>query len=428
MTACGMSVLAACAAAAAKPLPKGGESLLPPDAPWRAEAKQRIEKHRKGDLEVRLVGPDGRAVAGADVAVRMKRHAFGFGSAVNLQAVASAGEANDRYRKHIFELFNRVVDENDLKWPAWDGQWGPRMSRERSVAALKLLRKRGFTLRGHCMVWPSWRHVPRRARELRNDPAALRKYVRDHIRDIAGATKGLLDEWDVINEPFSNHDLMDVCGKDVMVEWFQTARAVLPKARLFINDYAILAAGGATDTAHQKHYEQTIRYLLEKGAPLGGIGLQSHFRKPTAPATLWKILDRFAKFRLPLAITEFDFDTDDEQLQAQYTRDFMTAVFAHPAVEGFLMWGFWAGRHWRPRAAMFTRDWSIRPNGRAYKQLVFQEWWTDADGKTDARGALRTRGFLGDYEVTVTHGDRKTAKAVRLTRDGTRLTIRLGAK
>jgi len=401
---------------------------IEPGAAWRAEAARRIDKHRKADLAVQVTGADGKPLAGASVAVRMKRHAFGFGSAINLQSVATPGERNDPYREHIFGLFNRIVNENDLKWPAWEGRWGGAYSKERSIAALKLLREKGYYIRGHCLVWPSWGHVPRRLAEIKTDPAALRKAVREHIIEETTAMKGLVDEWDVMNEPFSNHDLMDVCGKDVMVEWWKTAREVLPKARLYVNDYAILAAGGSTDTAHQKHYAETIRYLLDQGAPLGGIGLQSHFRSPTPPETLWKILDRFAAFRLPMTITEFDFPGDDEQLQARYTRDFMTAIFAHPGVDAFIMWGFWEGRHWRPNCAMFRRDWTIKPNGEAYKDLVFKRWWSDADGKTGAGGTFAARGFLGDYEVTVTQGRLKATQAVKLVKAGSKLTVRLGSK
>lgn len=28
------------------------------------------------------------------------------------------------------------------------------------------------------------------------------------------------------------------------------------------------------------------------------------------------------------------------------------------------------------------RDWSLKPNGAVYQDLVFKKWWTNADGKT----------------------------------------------
>ena len=50
---------------------------------------------------------------------------------------------------------------------------------------------------------------------------------------------------------------------------------------------------------------------------------------------------------------------------------------------------------------MFRRDWSLKPNGGAYEDLVFKQWWTNADGKTATSGTFTTRGFLGDYEIEV---------------------------
>ena len=48
-----------------------------------------------------------------------------------------------------------------------------------------------------------------------------------------------------------------------------------------------------------------------------------------------------------------------------------------------------------------------------------------AEGKTDARGKYRVRGFLGDYDVTVSlDGKTKAVKAV-LGKDGEIVTIRV---
>jgi hypothetical protein len=122
-------------------------------------------------------------------------------------------------------------------------------------------------------------------------------------------------------------------------------------------------------------------------------------------------------------ITEFDIDVEDEEIQGQYTRDFMTTVFAHPSVTGFMMWGFWEGRHWKPRAAMFRRDWSLKPNAQAYLELVFDKWWTRAHGRTGASGDFTTRAFKGEHEVTVTAGGATYTRRVTLDWRGAEVVV-----
>jgi endo-1,4-beta-xylanase len=206
----------------------------------------------------------------------------------------------------------------------------------------------------------------------------------------------------VMNEPFDNHDLMDILGDDVMVEWFKEARAADPKAKLFINDYAILSGGGG-DTPHRSHYEKTIAYLIQKGAPLDGIGMQGHFGSSlTSPDDMLAILDRFAKFGKPIWITEYDVDIKDEALAGQFTRDFYTTLFSHPSVAGIMMWGFWDSAHWHQNAPLYRGDFSLKPAGKAYRELVLRDFRTNASGLTDAAGSYATRAFFGSYDVTVT--------------------------
>jgi endo-1,4-beta-xylanase len=374
---------------------------MEPDAPWRAEAEARIERLRKGDLTVRVIDAAGKPVAGAAVRVRQLRHAFPFGTAATAGRIMGTQPDDEIYRRHLRELFNAVVLENDLKWGAWAGEWGPRHGRTQTLAALGWLREHDYLVRGHVLVWPSWRNLPKSVEALKGDPAALRQAILARIDDAAGATSGLVAHWDVLNEPFDNHDVMDLCGRDVMVEWFTRARQRLPAdCRLFINDYGIVAAGGATDTPHQRHYAETIRFLLDQGAPLEGIGVQSHFGgQPTPPAAALAILDRFAAFKLPILVTEFDINTQDEDYQAAYTRDYLTLCFSHPGVSGFLMWGFWEGAHWLPQAAMMRKDWSEKPNLAVWRELVLRRWWSDLTAHTDADGVARVRGFKGTYTV-----------------------------
>lgn len=361
---------------------------------WREAAEQRIERIRKAELVVRVTRPDGTPAAGVPVQVRMSRHAFGWGTAVAGRFLLSEGGDAEKYRRAILENFNMAVLENDLKWPQWE------RDRETALSALRWLHSNGITrVRGHNLVWPSWRWLPKEMKGLAGDAPALRKRVLDHIRDEVSATRGLLEDWDVVNEPYTNHDLIDILGREEMVEWYKAAKESDPKPSLYLNDFNILSAGGR-DEAHRRHFYETLRFLLDRGAPLGGIGIQGHFREITPPEKMLEILDLFGELNLPIRITEFDFDTKDEELQAQFTRDFLTVCFSHPRVDAFLMWGFWEGRHWRPAGAMLRKDWSEKLNYRVWRELVYGRWRTEAGGVTGAAGEFRVRGFRGEYEIT----------------------------
>jgi GH35 family endo-1,4-beta-xylanase len=219
--------------------------------------------------------------------------------------------------------------------------------------------------------------------------------------------------------------VQEILGADCIPEWFEVAHAADPGARLFINDYSILESGGK-DTAHQDHYFATIQSLVAHKAPLHGIGIQGHFDDNLTPIPrLFTILDRFATFSLPIEITEFDINTSDGELQGDYTRDFLTAMFSHPAIASILTWGFWEGHHWIPNGALWRKDWSPRPAGKAWRDLIFAQWWTNAEGKTAADGSFKTRGFLGDYDVEITAAGKRERQSWTLNKEGAPLVVRL---
>jgi endo-1,4-beta-xylanase len=401
------------------------------DAPWREAAAQRIVQHRQGDLALEISDANGQPIAGAQVQVEMQRHAFLFGSALQMWRLTSPTEEDRIYREKIKELFNAASSENALKWPPWDGDWdAEKFGRDKTLAGFAWLKENNIHRRGHVLVWPSWRNLPQRIKDFEKNPAAatlVPPIVIEHIDDIIQASKAFVQEWDVLNEPYDNHDLMDLSGEHIMVDWFNAARRNLPSAPLFINDYSILSNSGQ-DIAHQNHYDQTIQYLIEQGAPITGIGMQGHFGdNATPPEKLLSILDRYARFGLDIKITEFDINTTDQALLNDYTRDFMTTVFSHPAVTGLQFWGFWEKAHWRPAAALYAADWTPRPHAQIYKDLVFDEWWTREQGQTDAAGRFRTRGFYGDYKVTVHHDGRMYSKDFSLAKDMAPTRIRLDA-
>lgn len=390
------------------------------DAPWRAQAEARIDQLRKADLTVRVTGKNGKPVADAEVTAQLTKHAFNFGTAVPAEYVLSS--SRKPFVEILLENFNMATLENDLKWEAIE-DWG--FPLERGIAGAGWLREAGLSVRGHVLVWPGWENTPARLQRLKDDKAALSKAVTDHITRMMTALKGRCEQWDVVNEPFTNHELLDILGHEAMVDWFELARSIDPKPKLYINDFAILSGGGGT-TAHRDHYEKMIQLLVDKHAPFDGIGMQGHFGSSlTAPEDLMAILDRYGKFGKDIAVTEFDVVIDDEELAGSYVRDFYTVLFSHPRVTTLVMWGFWDTNHWKKNAVMYRDDMTLKPGGQAYKDLVLGKWRTNENGKTDPSGQYVTRGFKGKYEIVVKVGERTQTVQGVLGDGGSRIDVKI---
>lgn len=359
------------------------------DAAWRIKANEQIDQYRKADIKIALTDRKGVARTDLTVEIEQQKHAFGFGTAVD----ATTFNLRSEYREVLKDNFNKVVFENDLKWPQWEN---PNNKME-MFKALDWFNKEKIPVRGHVLVWPGWRWLPYHVKQLENDPKALQNHVLKHIDDEVSELVGKIDEWDVLNEPFTNTDLVRICGEPVMTEWFNKTKEIDSKPIRYINDFSIIGGGG-TDKKHQDHYYKTIKYLVDNKAPVQGIGFQSHFGSHlTPPEKIWNLLDRYAEFNLDMQVTEFDIDIDDQELQADYTRDFLTAIFAYPKMKGLMVWGFWENRHWRPSAAMYTSDWTAKPNAKVWKDLIYNQWWT----KETITANKTTRGFLGSYKYTI---------------------------
>ena len=341
-------------------------------------------------------------------------------SVVTAEWLTDRGPDGERYRETVKRLYNKVVFENDSNGRLGQPSQPPEDPPSVEVAARQQALGEVYT------IWASWENTPKELSALKGDKAALKKRIEDHIREEVSALKGQIDEWDVINEPCTNRDIIDLLGKDVMIDWFKIAHQADPAPKLFVNDYGVLNMEGGF-TARQNHYEEIIQFLIQKGAPLDGIGEQVIFMTDlTAPDRLFQILDRFQALGKTIEITEHDIDIPDIALQASYTRDFLTAIFSHPSVSGFLSWGFSEGSHWRPQGAYFRKNWSIKPAGQVLTDLITKEWWTEVNAESDPGGVYKLRGFLGDYEIVAQDQGKKAAALATLTAKGTtiRLTLR----
>ena len=391
-----------------------------PDAPWRKAAQERIDKLRKANLTVVVQDKNGQPVPAAQVHIQMLRQAFGFGTFLEYGIADQTPDA-DRYREWTLKLFNRAT--TPIYWADWG--WENPGKREIFMKTAEWAQNHHLSTRGHVIIYPAFKFMPASTQAFKNDPDKLRQVVLDHVKEVVQATKKFsFSEYDVTNELRDCKDLLAIIGKDAVPEWFQAAREnASPSTHMAINENTILENGGDTQR-EQDNYAGWIQYLIDHGQGPDVIGIQGHFTSyVTPPETLLTILDRFAKFGKPIQITEFEVHTQDEEGQARYLRDFLTAIFSHPSTEAFTVWGFWQKTMRPPSGAMFRTDWSLKPNAIAYMNLVLKDWWTDVHGETDATGTCTTRGFLGDYRITVKQNGVEKTQDVPLTHEGNRLTV-----
>jgi GH35 family endo-1,4-beta-xylanase len=400
------------------------------DAAWRAAAHERINAIRRGRLEVRVVDANDKPVPDATVRARMTKHAFAFGTMApffymqgTTPTRAGWNDHQDgrwiaRYHHELNANFNCVVNGLILKWPQID-----RFGMDNCERYFGAARAYGMQTRGHCLIWPKWQFIHRDIRKLENDPKALRAAVEHRVRSVTKRFAPLIDEWDVLNEPVTRTDLQRILGEEILVDIFRWAREEDPTARLYINNFGVLT--GTYNEAMADGYERIIRMIHEKNVGLGGIGLQGHLAGDvTPPAKLLDTLDRFGKFGLPIRITEYSHHSPNEDEVADYMRDFLTAVFSHKAVDGFIFWGF-TGRPGKP-GMVFTEDWQLTGSGKVYRELVLKQWWTDEQAKTSDAGVAAITGFYGDYEVTVTTRTGATQSVpARLARGGSLVLVQL---
>jgi endo-1,4-beta-xylanase len=387
-----------------------------------SELDTRIDSIRKGILVIQA-GPN------MDVTVRQVRHEFWFGAALANQAFGGRMPAadQDKYLSTFLTNFNAAVTENALKWHDMEPRRG-NVNYGTVDAILTWTDQHEIPLRGHNIFWG----IPNRVQDwLKALPEEeLRAALKERALDIGRRYRGRFAEYDLNNEMIHGNYYEERLGKDITLQMANWVKEGDPKAVLYLNDYDILTGARLED------YVQHIRGLLEQGVPIGGIGVQGHLHAESFDRqALQNALSRLSEFKLPIRVTEFNLPGQraryykdrslrltevEEEAKARDIADYYRICFSYPQVEGILMWGFWEGANWIPVSSLYRRDWTPLPAAKAYRELVFHQWWTNWRGQTDSHGRCEVRAFYGRHRVQA--GGKE--QVVNLKRTQKRLTVR----
>lgn len=381
-------------------------------------------KHRKDQVKIRFLQEDGTPIANTAVGYEQKAHEFLFGCGAfeTVNITSPADEASKAFYEERMEKWLQIFNFATLPfyWQRFEPEKGITMAEDVRKAAL-WLKKRGIRLKGHPLCW----HTQTAPWLYEMQPEQILQEQRTRIRREVADFRGLIDMWDVINEVVimpvfekEENGITKLCqnlGRVEMVrQMFEEARATNPGGIFLINDFNT-----------SESYAQLIEQCLEAGIRLDAIGIQSHQHQGYwGQEKLYRILERFSRFGLPIHFTENTFisghlmppeivDLNDYQIpewpttpegeerQAENVVEFYKILFAHPQVEAITTWAFQDGAWLGAPAGLVHTDNSEKPAYYALKELIRKNWWTKGVSNTDAEGSVILEGFKGCYEATV---------------------------
>lgn len=209
---------------------------------------------------------------------------------------------------------------------------------------------------------------------------------RNYILAVVGRYRGQAVGWDVVNEQVAEEGdgwrdslWSRKLGKlQHMVLAFQHAREADPNAVLFLNDYFL-----ETKPKKRAAFLKLAETLLAAGAPLGGLGTQTHLAADQGPGLIKAAIADLASLGLPIHISEMDVSlqeggsrSDRLARQADLYREAAEAFSALPRRQqfAFTTWGLRDKESWRNREdasdtpLLFDADGRPKPAAAAWVQ------------------------------------------------------------
>lgn len=250
----------------------------------------------------------------------------------------------------------------------------------------------GMGLFGHALVW--YAQNPDGFAKLDESRVPFAQAYDNYIAALVGRYRGTAVGWDVVNEAVAEDGdgwreslwATKLGDFDHMLRAFKVAKAADPAARLFINDYNLESMPRKLDT-----YQRLIERLLKAGAPIEGIGCQSHLAADLTPGAVEKTLQALARFGLQIHVSELDVsltrakrrfasDAALQEAQARIYAETAAAFLGLPEAQrfAFTVWGL-----------RDSDSWLVRENARD-KPLTF-----DAAGQPKLAAAALARGLAG---------------------------------
>ncbi|KAK1372805.1 Endo-1,4-beta-xylanase A-like protein [Heracleum sosnowskyi] len=326
---------------------------------WRSHQEERISKVRKRRIRLKVTDAkdNAKTVGGAKVRFNQVKQHFPFGCSMTKNIVN-----NQAYQTWFSSRFSVTTFRNEMKW--YDNE--PIQGQESYANPdymVNFAQTHGISIRGHNVFWEDPRYQPYWVYGL--NPNQLAAATDKRINSVMSRYRGKLISWDVVNENLHFRFFEDKLGN---IEFpgihFAKACQLDGGATLFMNEYNTVEDGRDPASLPQ-NYINKLRQIQG----------------------------------MPIWLTEVDVKPNPNQVQ--YFEQILREGFAHPAVQGIVMWAGPAVD--RYDITLADDKFCNTPAGDLVDKLL-KEWRSEVpELKTDDNGLLGVSLFHGEYQVTVVH-------------------------
>ncbi|HCR92189.1 MAG TPA: hypothetical protein DIW50_17420 [Prolixibacteraceae bacterium] len=378
-----------------------------------------IEKYRKGNAIIEIIGKDKKPVSNAEVTIRQESHEFLFGCNLFALGQLKTPELNQKYETSFINLFNSATVP--FYWGDLEPQQGKPKFKEGSSTVwrrpspdqlVKWCREHNIMPKGHALMYAKNMFMPDWTEQ--NNPEAFLRQGHKHIAGIAKRYGGTFPIWDVANEEIPRIRHLDQWHKvpDDYLEWcFREAESLFPKnVKMLYND--------GTEEVHKNIIEYTALFtrLINQKIKVDGMGIQFHiYNRPAMiegklypPNELFSVYDQLSEMKLPLYITEITIPGKDENgaaLQGKIVENLYRLWFSTPYMAGITWWNLGDGTAFeeenKAMGGLIDEEMNPKPAYQALDKLINHEWKTNGVFNTNSNGKVSFRGFHGKYKVCV---------------------------
>ena len=405
-------------------------------------ADERIEKFRKGNVELEIYLPDGTLLpADSMVEVELQNHDFNFGISLTQMHAIYDEPFRDKMLKYVDYLFN--YNTIGFYWSANEREKGKWQLNKYYQFGLDWALEKNKTVRGHPLLWhnstPKWINS-----ETRNVDD-IHEDILNHVRYLL-SNYPEIDEWDLYNEAPSVTEIRDYIGQNHGVaRWMDSRGGQGEVVKMLSEELQAIQpqADGLINHFQHEHedYHNLIKYCLDNKIAIKSIGIQAHMQEGSniwTEEVMWNLLEDYSAYGIPIDLTEVTIcscapvadwkemrawqdsikearrtgkekpkrktSSKYENYQAEYAHDFYTLAFSHPSVNTIVLWALSDKGSWREfPAGVFDDKGKPKPIYRTLNNLIKNKWHTHLKGKIIEDGQVPIRGFYGTYSLKVKH-------------------------